>query len=317
MKYQPLVSIIIPVYNGSNFVREAIDSALGQTYENKEIIVVNDGSCDEGATEEIVLSYKDKIRYIYKENGGVSSAINLGIENMRGEYFSWLSHDDLYLPRKIELQVTSLNEYEKKDCLVLCGSQTVNAEGKVLHGPKKRDGIEEGFNEWHVALNSMLMYGSYNGCALLIPKTAFEKSGGFDETLRYCQDALMWAKIFLNKFDLIYVSELGVSNRVHGGQLTQRGRSVFHRDSEKISQYLAPELASQGEYAKKLLYSYAYHNAVLANGTVVKNCLKEAKNKALFGLISRIKIKFAGLYGKIRPFIRKTYYKLFVKVKTQ
>ena len=93
--FHPLVSIVIPVYNGSNFVREAIDSALAQTYDNVEIIVVNDGSTDEGKTREIALSYGDKIRYFEKPNGGVSSALNMGISNMQGQYFSWLSHDDM------------------------------------------------------------------------------------------------------------------------------------------------------------------------------------------------------------------------------
>ena len=101
MEQLPLVSIIIPVYNGADYVAEAIDSALNQTYKNIEIIVVNDGSNDNGKTEKIVLSYGEKIRYFSKENGGVSSALNIGIANMKGEYFSWLSHDDMYLPSKI------------------------------------------------------------------------------------------------------------------------------------------------------------------------------------------------------------------------
>ena len=85
MRYEPLISIVIPVYNGSNFMADAIDSALSQTYKNIEIIVVNDGSTDGGKTEEIALSYGDKIRYYSKENGGVSSAVNLAIQNMKGE----------------------------------------------------------------------------------------------------------------------------------------------------------------------------------------------------------------------------------------
>lgn len=99
--YKPLVSIIIPVYNGSNYLEESINSALAQTYRNIEVIVVNDGSTDGGATERIALSYGDRIRYFYKENGGVSTALNLGLEKMKGEWFSWLSHDDLYLPEKL------------------------------------------------------------------------------------------------------------------------------------------------------------------------------------------------------------------------
>jgi glycosyltransferase involved in cell wall biosynthesis len=82
MTSNPKVSIVIPVYNGSNYLKEAIDSALGQTSKDVEIIVVNDGSNDGGQTEAIAKSYGDKIRYFYKENGGVASALNLGIKNM-------------------------------------------------------------------------------------------------------------------------------------------------------------------------------------------------------------------------------------------
>src|SRR5262245_26319850 len=99
--WNPRVSIIIPVFNGSNYLREAIDSALVQTYQNTEIIVVNDGSNDNGKTREIALSYGQQIRYFEKENGGVSSALNMGICKMTGDYFSWLSHDDVYNPEKV------------------------------------------------------------------------------------------------------------------------------------------------------------------------------------------------------------------------
>ena len=134
----PLVSIVIPVYNGSNYMREAIDSALAQDYENKEIIVVNDGSTDGGATEEIALSYGDSIRYLHKENGGVSSALNLGIANMRGEYFSWLSHDDRYLPHKVSDIMSILEKYDNKSIIGLCEEAHIDAESKRLGDIPKR-----------------------------------------------------------------------------------------------------------------------------------------------------------------------------------
>jgi glycosyltransferase involved in cell wall biosynthesis len=84
---EPLVSIIIPVFNGSLFMKEAIDSALNQTYANCEVIVVNDGSTDEGKTAHIARTYGTRIRYFEKPNGGCGSALNVGIANMRGAYF--------------------------------------------------------------------------------------------------------------------------------------------------------------------------------------------------------------------------------------
>lgn len=317
MNTLPLVSIVIPVYNGSNFLREAIDSALCQTYKNIEIIVVNDGSNDNGETEKIALSYGEKIRYIHKENGGVSSALNVGIRSMRGEYFSWLSHDDLYMPYKVEKQVLALNEYDRDDVVVYSPIQQINAKGECIKKGRVSKRLKVGFNEWHAVLNCMLRHGSFNGCSMLIPKKAFEISGFFNEELRYCQDALMWMKIFLNKFDFIYAPEVCVSNRIHGKQLTQTGRSLFHSDSEKISMEIAPIIASMPVYARKLMYSYAYHNAILNNKAVVKNCFKESKSRGLLSPVMKFKIKMAGIYGIIRPFVRRMYYKLVRRVNTK
>ena len=96
----PIVSVVIPVYNGSNYLKNAIDSALAQTYENVEVIVVNDGSDDDGKTASIIKNYGNKIKSIEKENGGVASALNSGIREMNGDYFIWLSHDDELYPEK-------------------------------------------------------------------------------------------------------------------------------------------------------------------------------------------------------------------------
>ena len=126
----PLVSIIIPVYNGSKYMCEAIESALSQTYDNIEILLINDGSADGGKTEEIALSYGNKIKYFYKENGGVSSALNFGIKNMKGEYFSWLSHDDSYEPKKIEKQILSLQD--KKKCVSICNTKTIDKNSNLI-----------------------------------------------------------------------------------------------------------------------------------------------------------------------------------------
>lgn len=102
---EPLVSIVIPVYNGGNYLATAIDSALSQTYPHCEVIVVNDGSEDGGQTAMIARHYGGRIRYFEKANGGVASALNAGIQKMRGDYFAWLSHDDTFAPEKIAWQM--------------------------------------------------------------------------------------------------------------------------------------------------------------------------------------------------------------------
>lgn len=316
MSFRPLVSIIIPVYNGSNYVAEAIDSALAQTYKNIEVIVVNDGSNDNGKTEEIALSYGDKIRYFKKENGGVSSALNFGIENMRGEYFSWLSHDDKYEPEKIEKQVSALNNIDNKETVVVCSGKQIDENSNLIekHISKKR--FENGIVSWQEAFKNLFNQGSFNGCAFLIHKSVFEKVGKFNEDLRYVQDLLMWANIFLNKFSLLYMQDKLVLSRIHGAQLTQTGRDLFYKESKAMSSIIIPKLAELKEKsANELIHAYANYNAIYNNKDVVKLILNNANLKLL--VTDKFKIKIKSIYGSIRPFIRKVYYKLFLKVKTK
>lgn len=191
MNNSPLVSIVIPVYNGANYMREAIDSALAQTYENCEVIVVNDGSTDN--SEEIALSYGDKIRYFAKENGGVSTALNLAIEKMRGEYFSWLSHDDVYYPYKVKIQMDAL-----RDCgdmtKIVWGCYDYIDEKSVLVKHKRFNDITDEL----LATDSIypVIRGYTSGCTLLIHKSHFERVGLFKQELRHIQDYDMWYRMF-------------------------------------------------------------------------------------------------------------------------
>lgn len=314
-KFNPLVSIIIPVYNGSNYVAEAIESALAQTYKNIEILVVNDGSKDEGATEKIVLQYGDRIRYFYKENGGVSSALNLGIEKMQGEYFSWLSHDDKYTPEKIEKQIDALKSVENKETVVLCPAAFIDKDSKLISGKTEK----RRFKDMELSKNvdvfeKLFNAGSFNGCALLIHKNILDSTGKFDENLRYIQDLLMWAKIFLKENDMIFVDDALVLSRIHGGQLTQTGRELFHKECTQMGDILIPEMLEQKQ-ASRFLYAFAKYNAKYNNIAVTRQCLVQGKQ--YFSVVNRLKIEMIAIYGKIRPIIRRIYYKLFLKVKTK
>lgn len=207
----PKVSIIIPVYNGANFLEEAILSAINQTYVNTEIIVVNDGSNDGGDSERIALKHQDKIRYFYKENGGVASALNFGIRQMTGEYFSWLSHDDLYMPQKIEKQINLLNKKQlTQPALIYSDFYEINSKGKVTYAvfPSKK------YKE-----NSLYLLSNHkiNGCSLLIPKKCFEETGYFDENLRSTQDYDLWFRM-RTKYKFIHVNEFLVKSRLHEQQ---------------------------------------------------------------------------------------------------
>lgn len=103
----PKVSIIIPLYNGKKYIKQAIESILNQTYKDFEIIVVDDGSTD-GSGELVKDKFGDKVRYVYQENKGAATAVNKGISLSQGDYIAFCDHDDWWLPEKLEKQVKFL-----------------------------------------------------------------------------------------------------------------------------------------------------------------------------------------------------------------
>lgn len=311
---QPLVSIIIPVYNGSNFLKEAINSALAQTYKNIEIIVVNDGSKDEGRTENVALSYGTRIRYFSKQNGGVSSAINFGIQQMKGSYFSWLSHDDVYVDTKIEKQLKRL---KNGGDIAVCSEKQINKDGEFLTADRDYSRLEKkGIISWEDEMRWILCGQLFSGCALLIPKYIFDSVGFFDEDLRYNQDFDMWLKICTKGFSWTYHNDVGVLSRVHESQVTQTRKDLFYRDSYKLGMRLIPELAILSSKQHNYLYLYAKDCAKYALVKNIELCKQEAKKKKLFSFAQKIKLWIVSYYGKIRPTIRRVYYRLFKRVKT-
>ena len=108
----PKVSIVIPIFNGEKYLDECIKSALNQIYSNIEIIAVDDGSTDNSL--KILKKYSNRIKIIQKQNGGTASALNLGIKQMSGEWFKWLSQDDILYPNAIDELIKIGNSLENK-----------------------------------------------------------------------------------------------------------------------------------------------------------------------------------------------------------
>ena len=216
--FNPKVSIVIPVYNGSNYLRKAIDSALGQTYKNIEVIVINDGSNDGGKTDKICKSYGNKIRYFKKENGGVASALNMGIEKMQGEYFSWLSHDDIYYPDKVEKQVKALSRLKDKSIVVYSGYEIIDKDGNHITQTdfEAKHNIEDLNKPLYPFFHLIL-----NGCSMLIHHTIFNKVGIFNEELSTTQDYDLWFRI-LKETNIYYDNNIVLKSRSHSGQTSKR-----------------------------------------------------------------------------------------------
>jgi glycosyltransferase involved in cell wall biosynthesis len=207
----PKVSIVIPVYNGEDFLAEAIDSALAQTYDNIEIVVVDDGSDDDGATLRVAQSYGDKVRLFSKPNGGVASALNRAITEMTGDYFSWLSHDDLYTEDKVEKELRALHALGRDDA-VIYSDYAVFTDNPKDALPVHLKGVPpEQFRYWITVENQL------HGCTLLVPRTAFEKVGRFDESLRTTQDYDLWYRM-AGELPFFHIPEVLVKARSHAEQ---------------------------------------------------------------------------------------------------
>lgn len=297
---KPLVSIVIPVYNGSNYLAEAIDSALAQTYDNIEIIVVNDGSKDDGATEKVALSYGDKIRYIAKENGGVSSALNRGIQEMKGEYFSWLSHDDLYTPDKIEKQV-ALIESDKD--IILCSGSLMDSTGKhIMHHTKTINKKLSGAD----LLNEHMHGYALNGLGFLIPKIVFKTVGGFDESMRYLQDMDMWFRMTWYDFRFVCHADSLVVSRVHVAQQTNTISQLFNVDRARLAEKHSAELRKTLSYDKvKLLQNYLYFFVRGNNKPGIKPTKTMLREISGYTVSVRLNCLKYRVVGEIKSFLRK------------
>lgn len=296
----PKISIIIPVYNGGNYLEKAIDCALQQTYDNIEVIVVNDGSADNGETEKIALSYGDRIRYFSKPNGGVSSALNLGISNMKGEYFSWLSHDDAYSPDKIKNSVDLLiknNAIGTKTIAFTSGYFIDSSDSKIKSFPIYfgENKLYSGVDVIHV----MTKKGTLNGCCMLIPKTAFDDAGLFNESLRYSQDSLMWYKIFLSDYSLVSDNKPNVMYRLHRKQTSQLRHDLYEHDSLVIAKLLAEPLAKADEN-HKLLFQYVRRLSKYQCNDAIDYICNYANENQYWGLKSRMKLRIYRFFGFFR-----------------
>jgi glycosyltransferase involved in cell wall biosynthesis len=282
----PKVTIVIPVYNGEKYVKYAIDSALAQTYKNLEILVINDGSVDR--TDEIVKSYGRKIRYIKKENGGVSSALNLAIKEMRGEYFSWLSHDDTYEPNKIEREIEFLkeNNYLGKKVIVFSDYYLIDKKGKLITESKKDH------EEIAKKPEYSLLKGHINGLTLLIPKEAFDECGEFNADLSCAQDYEMWWKMMNKGYKFVHIQETLVSTRWHKEQTTQtspkvitEGNAFYSKVLNSISEKRMNELEGSKYFFLKEMSDF-YKNSVYVEFS--KQCEKKAQ-----GIFDSVKDRIA------------------------
>jgi hypothetical protein len=206
---RPRVSIVIPVFNGANYLAEAIDSALAQTWPELEVIVVDDGSTDGGATVRVAAAHGDRIRLIRRGHGGVAAALNAGIAAMTGDLFAWLSHDDVYLPHKVERQIEVMRRHPGP-VIAYSDYELVGRDLRRIKTKRLPDVTDRGFRTW------LLTHSSLHGCTLLVPRACLAEAR-FDERLATTQDYDLWFRL-ASDYRFVRVPEILLRYRIHDRQ---------------------------------------------------------------------------------------------------
>lgn len=193
-KKHPCVSVIIPSYNRANYLPEALDSVLAQTYQDFEVIVVDDGSTDN--TESAVFPYLSRIRYVKQNNSERSAARNHGIRLASGEFIAFLDSDDFWRPSKLEKQVAFLKKHPDVD-LVYTWLDICDMGGRPLKLVK--DGrpltTQHGASVFYPLLLRNFVVGG--ATTVMARRSAIELAGGFDEGLRHVEDWDLWLRMAL------------------------------------------------------------------------------------------------------------------------
>ncbi len=206
------VSVIIPTYNRGWILKESIDSVFSQTFDAYELIVVDDGSDDN--TSEILDSYGNKLRIIRQANQGVSAARNRGIIASSGEFIALLDSDDLWLPEKLDRQMSF---FRNNPDAVICQTQEIWIRNGKKVNPCKH----------HKKLSGMIFEPSLNLClvspsAVMFKRELMDMVGFFDESFPACEDYDLWLRVSL-AYPVYLIDEALIIKR--GGHSDQLSRN--------------------------------------------------------------------------------------------
>lgn len=290
-----MVSVIIPTYNRSDRIEKSIKSVLAQTYNDFEIIVVDDGSTDN--TKDVVTSIDDRrIRYIYQKNAGACVARNLGIETARGEYIAFQDSDDLWVKTKLEKQIAVL-EKEKRADIVTCRTILKQLDGSTIITSKdKPEGIiESPYNPIGFSTQTLIMRRE------VVEKVSFDPN-----VTRY-QDLDFLLSATREGFLIYCIDECLVERVNYSDSITNNPYRVY-----EMAKYF--ETKYSDIFIQKNSYLAKFFSSVLLESAyVLKKDQKEYKqlNRKAFKLDGSLKtyIKYlmlnAGLFNAYKKIINK------------
>jgi glycosyltransferase involved in cell wall biosynthesis len=205
---QPLVSVVMPVFNGAALIGDTLESIFAQTYPNIEILTIDDGSTDNSA--EVIGQYGDKIRYIKQDNAGPAAARNNGIKQAKGEYIAFLDADDIWFPQKVEQQIALMQE--KSISISHTGNVDFNEHKTWDCKPK----IYAPVIDRKTAFEQLFFANFIVTSTVIVTKLAIVSAGLFDENRKLfaVEDYDLWLRV-VSQHDIGFLTQPLIKYRVH------------------------------------------------------------------------------------------------------
>jgi glycosyltransferase involved in cell wall biosynthesis len=272
----PKVSVIIPTYNQAHFIAESIQSVLDQTFQDFEIVVVDDGSTDN--TKEVVCNFKDvRIKYIYQENNGVSTARNTGICASTGEYIAFLDSDDVLLKNSLEKRVQVLNRHPEV-AFIYGWNYIIDEKGRIVKLSKKRQKhtcVREGSEQ----IRDFLIHGNRIGvCCAMARQRCLYEVGLFDPTFHYgSEDFDMWVRLD-KRYAVACIAEPLAIYRIHSGSISAvRGLGEIEKSNRRIFESVFNDAKLGPLFSSQRPKAYFYLNLRFASYAYEERKMKTAR----------------------------------------
>jgi len=230
---KPLITIVIPNFNGGQFLEQCLKSALRQSYTNFEIIVIDDGSTDDSLT--VVKPYLPRIKLITSENHGASHARNLGIKAAKGEFIAFLDSDDIWIENKLSIQMTLLAR-ENVD-LVFCAALEFGESHQTRVPPHELKGD---ISKYFLKFPGANLIGSCSG--VVIRKSLLGITGLFDEGFRGTAEDWDFFRRYCKVGSATFSNEILYFYRKHSSSITSdRNLAYYHENRRAVSKMLMEE----------------------------------------------------------------------------
>jgi glycosyltransferase involved in cell wall biosynthesis len=244
----PLVSVIIPTFNHADYVGQAIESVLQQSYPHVEIIVIDDGSTD--GTADILQRFAERIRCIRQSNRGLSAARNAGLQLARGDLIGLLDADDLYGPEYLRTMVALLASHPEAGG-AYCGYRSIDVDGRLLPHLENRVMAPQ-------ALHTSLLMGNYLGVnAPLVRRDCYLRCGGFDERLQASEDWDMWLRLTASS-TWIGTREVLVFRRVLAQSMSTDPARMLASRLQVLATHVGPPEDAALDSVRNRAYARAY-----------------------------------------------------------